>query len=69
MKTKKKSNRVLIPVSKVQEESSVEIRRFIGDTTQLVEIVFRTKNSSVSHSLSLRQFEQLREEINRFVNE
>ena len=66
MKTKKKSNRVLIPVSKVQEESFVEIKRFIGDSEQLIEVVFRTSNSSVSHSLSLKQYELLKKAIRDF---
>ena len=66
MKKLKKTSKISIPLSKNQEDSSIEIKRFVGDSEQLIELIFRTSNSSVSHSLSLNQYELLRKAIREF---
>tara|TARA_Y100000296_G_scaffold67298_1_gene79856 strand:+ start:431 stop:637 length:207 start_codon:yes stop_codon:yes gene_type:complete len=62
-KKKKQINSVNIPYSLNQENPVVEIKRLFGDDEQRVELIFRTGNSYVSHTLSLKQYALLKEKM------
>ncbi len=49
-----------------QEQLEVEIKSWIGDLETRYSVIFRTKDSSVIHSLSRQQLKLLKEEVNKF---
>ena len=67
MKKKKIIATTKVPLSLNQEKSCVEIRRWHSESGQRIDVVFRTDNSYVSHSLSLEQFDKLKRAVREFV--
>ena len=68
---KKKINEVKrklnIPLSLEQEGLKVEFRKWFGRNGEnRFELIFTTKNSYVSHSLSREQIKALKEAVNSF---
>ena len=59
-------SRITIPHSLNQENPVVEVKRLFGDNEQRVEVIFKTDNSFVSHTLSLKQYALLKEKMSEF---
>lgn len=60
-------SRLTIPYEKNQEDCEVEIKKWFGSNENRFDLIFRTKNSYVSHSLSFQQLKLLKEKVNAVI--
>ncbi len=67
MKINEVKRKLNIPLSLEQEGLKVEFRKWYGlNGENRIDLIFTTKNSYVSHSLSREQIKALKEAINSF---
>jgi len=67
IKLKQQINRTEVPYESRQEKLSVEIKTWQGEHETRYSIIFRSVNSSVSHSLSRTQLVLLKKELGNLL--